>query len=120
MTKTNHNMSVFHARWNVGAVLFAKGVRTFCYGYLGILLPVYLADLGLSATGIGAFVTLTLVGSAALTWGIRVPAERLGPRAALVTLAGLAVVGAVLLLRSHEPWVIVLAAMVGNVAVGAG
>jgi hypothetical protein len=102
MTKTDHNMSVFHASWNVGAVLFAKGVRTFCYGYLGILLPVYLADLGLSATGIGAFVTLTLVGSAALTWGIRVPAERLGPRAALVTLAGLAVAGAVLLLRSHE------------------
>jgi MFS family permease len=120
MTKTNHNMSAFHARWNVGAVLLAKGVRTFCYGYLGILLPVYLADLGLSATGIGAFVTLTLVGSAALTWGIRGPAERLGPRAALVALAGLAVVGAVLLLRSHQPWVIVLAAMVGNVAVGAG
>jgi MFS family permease len=104
----------------VGAVFLAKGARTFCYGYLGILLPVYLADLGLSAAGVGAFVTLTLAGSAALTWGIRAPAERLGPRPALVALAGLSVVAAMLLLMSHEPWVIVAAAMAGNVAVGAG
>ena len=110
-------------RWvgrDVGAVFLAKGARTFCYGYLGILLPVYLADLGLSATGIGAFVTLTLAGSAALTWGIRAPAERLGPRAALVALAALSVVAAALLWLSREPWVIVAAAMAGNVAVGAG
>jgi MFS family permease len=113
-------MSGFHARRNVGAVFLAKGARTFCYGYLGILLPLYLAELGLSAAGVGAFVTLTLVGSAALTWGIRAPAERLGARVALLGLAGLAVVAAVLLLLSREPWVIVAAAMLGNVAVGAG
>lgn len=113
-------MSGVQARGDVRAVFVAKGVRTFCYGYLGILLPVYLADLGLSATGIGAFVTLTLAGSAALTWGIRAPAERLGPRAALVALAGLSVVAAALLLLSQEPWLIVVAAMAGNVAVGAG
>src|SRR5438105_4093705 len=104
----------------VMAVFVAKAVRTFAYGYLGILLPVYLADLGLSAAGVGAFVTLTLVGSAALTWGVRVPAERLGARAALVGLALLSVGAGVLLLLAREPWVVVLAAMLGNVAVGAG
>jgi len=113
-------MSGFHASWNVGAVFVAKGVRTFCYGYLGILLPLYLADVGLSATGIGAFVTLTLIASALLTWGIRAPAERLGARAALIMLATLSVVAAVLLLLTHQPWVVVVAAMLGNVAVGAG
>ena len=113
-------MSGFHASWNVGAVFVAKGVRTFCYGYLGILLPLYLADVGLSATGIGAFVTLTLIASALLTWGIRAPAVRLGARAALIMLATLSVVAAVLLLLTHQPWVVVVAAMLGNVAVGAG
>jgi len=113
-------MSGFHASWNVGTVFVAKGVRTFCYGYLGILLPLYLADVGLSATGIGAFVTLTLIASALLTWGIRAPAERLGARAALIMLATLSVVAAVLLLLTHQPWVVVVAAMLGNVAVGAG
>ena len=101
-------------------VFVAKGVRTFCYGYLGILLPVYLGDLGLSAAGIGASVTLTLVGSAALTWAVRIPAERLGARTALVGLAALSGVAALLLLAARDPWLVVLAAMLGNVAVGVG
>lgn len=113
-------MSGFHARQEIGAVFLAKGARTFCYGYLGILLPLYLADLGFSATGVGAFVTLTLVASAALTWAIRAPAERLGVRTALLALAGLSVVGALLLVLTREPWLVVVAAMLGNVAVGAG
>ena len=113
-------MSGFHAKRNIGVVFLAKGARTFCYGYLGILLPLYLADLGLSATGVGAFVTLTLVGSAVLTWAIRAPAERLGARAALLALAALSVVAALLLLLTREPWLVVAAAMLGNVAVGAG
>ena len=67
----------------IAAVLLAKSVRTFCYGFLGILLPVYLADHGMDARGVGLAVTCTLGGSAALTWAVRRPAERLGARAAL-------------------------------------
>ena len=44
----------------VWLVLAAKAVRTFCYGYLGILLPLHLAALGLGAGGIGLAVALTL------------------------------------------------------------
>src|SRR5437868_13197902 len=95
----------------VTAIFVAKAVRTFCYGYLGILLPLYLADLGLSAAGVGASVTLTLVGSAALTWAVRAPAERYGARAALSGLAALSLVAATLLLAARAPWVVVLAAM---------
>jgi MFS family permease len=113
-------MSGFRGRHDVVAVFLAKGVRTFAYGYLGILLPLYLADLGLSAAGVGAFVTLTLVGSAGLTWAVRFPAERLGARAALVALATMTVVSGGLLLLVRDPWLVVAAAMLGNVAVGAG
>src|SRR6184192_843067 len=111
-------MSAAPADRAVVAIFVAKGARTFAYGYLGILLPLYLADLGLSATGVGAFVTLTLAGSAALTWAVCLPAERLGTRAALVGLAGLSVLSAVLLVLTRDPWLVVLAAMAGNVAVG--
>jgi MFS family permease len=113
-------MSGFRAKREVIAVFAAKAVRTFTYGYLGILLPLYLADLGLSAAGVGAFVTLTLAASAALTWGVRVPAERFGARAALLGLALLSVTAGVLLLAARGPWLVVLAAMLGNVAVGVG
>jgi MFS family permease len=113
-------MSGFRANREVAAVFAAKAVRTFAYGYLGILLPLYLADLGLSAGGIGTFVTLTLAGSAALTWGVRLPAERLGARAALLGLALLSVAAGALLLVARDPWLVVVAAMLGNVAVGVG
>jgi MFS family permease len=104
----------------VSALLLAKSVRTFCYGFLGILLPVYLAEHGMSARGIGLAVTCTLVGSAALTWAVRRPAERWGARAALGGLALLSAAAAAMLLASARPWVVVLAAMLGNVAVGTG
>jgi MFS family permease len=113
-------MSAFHANREVLTIFVAKVVRTFCYGYLGILLPLYLADLGLSASGIGAAVTMTLIGSAILTWLVRAPAERLGARAALLGLAGLTGIAAVMLLVSGNPYVVIFAAMLGNIAVGTG
>ena len=78
----------------VWAVFTAKTARTLCYGFLGIALPVYLSELGLGATAIGVAVTLTLAGSAGLTWAVRRPAERWGGRAALLALACVAAYGA--------------------------
>jgi MFS family permease len=104
----------------VAAVFVAKAARTFCYGFLGIILPVYLSDLGLTATGVGVAVTLTLAGSAALTWIIRRPAERYGGRPVLLALGALSGVAAVILLSSRDPRLVVLAAMLGNIAVGTG
>lgn len=101
-------------------VFAAKAVRTFCYGYLGILLPLHLAALGLDAAGIGWAVTLTLAASAALTLLIRRPAERHGGRAVLVALAWLVAAAGVLLATARAPALVVLAAMLGNVAVSTG
>ena len=104
----------------VTLVFTAKTVRTFCYGFLGIVLPVYLVEFGVGAAGVGVAVTLTLAASAILTWAVRRPAERHGPRAALLGLAVLTVAGGLLMLASRQPWLVVLGAMLGNVAVGAG
>lgn len=105
---------------DVVAVFAAKLVRTFTYGALGIFLPLYLSDLGVSAVGIGTAVTAMLVASAALTWAVRRPAEAWGTRAALSGLAALSALAAALLLLFGQPWVVVAAAMLGNVAVGTG
>ncbi len=101
-------------------VVVAKATRTFCYGFLGVLFPVYLAERGLGARQIGVAVTLTLLASAVMTFAIRRPAERYGTRAALVAQAGLIVVSALVFLATEQPWLIVAAAMVGNLAVGTG
>ena len=101
-------------------VVVAKATRTFCYGFLGVLFPVYLAERGMGARQIGVAVTLTLLASAVMTFAIRRPAERYGTRAALVAQAGLIVVSALVFLATEQPWLIVAAAMVGNLAVGTG
>jgi MFS family permease len=55
-----------------------------------------------------------------LTWAIRRPTERWGPRAPLLALAGLSAASALLLLGSTWAPLVVLAAVIGNVAVGTG
>ena len=101
-------------------VLVAKATRTFCYGFLGVLFPVYLAERGMDARQIGVAVTLTLLASAVMTFAIRRPAERYGARATLLAQAGLIVLSALLFLVSEQSWLIVAAAMIGNLAVGTG
>ena len=105
---------------DVATIFVAKTVRTFCYGFLGIALPLYLTELGLTAVGLGVAVTLTLAGSAALTWLVRRPAEQYGARPVLIALGALSALAALILLSSRDPWLVVLAAMLGNVAVGTG
>ena len=105
---------------DVVAVFVAKTARTFCYGFLGVLLPVYLSELGVSPTGVGVAITLTLAGSAALTWAVRRPAERHGATPVLVALGALSAAAALILLASRDPRLVVVAAMLGNVAVGTG
>src|SRR5437899_1437712 len=87
----------------VRAIFVAKTVRTFCYGFLGIALPVYLSELGLTAAGLGVAVTLTLAGSALLTWLVRRPAERYGGRPAPVALRALSALAAVVRPSSPHP-----------------
>ncbi len=105
---------------NARLVFLAKSARTFCYGALGVLLPVYLTELGFDAGQLGIAVTLTLLASTAMTFMVRWPAERWGPRAALMAQASLIVVSAIAFLLTRQPWVVVAAAMAGNVAVGTG
>src|SRR2546422_11675621 len=92
---------------DVLAIFGAKTVRTFCYGFLGIVLPVYLSDLGLSAAGLGVAVTLTLAGSAAPTWLVPRPAERYRARAAPLAPGALSTLAARIFLSSRDPRLVV-------------
>jgi MFS family permease len=105
---------------NARLVFIAKTTRTFCYGFLGVLFPVYLTGLGFGAAELGVALTLTLLASAAMTFAIRRPAERFGPKAALFAQALLIVASALLFLLTRQPWIVVAAAMIGNLAVGTG
>lgn len=101
-------------------LLTAKAIRTFSYGALSVVFPVYLEQLGLGPRGIGLSVTLTMAASAAYTFALRAPARRFGARPVLLVLAALSAAGAALFLAAAKPWQAVAAAMLANIAVGAG
>jgi MFS family permease len=104
----------------VALVFVAKAVRTFGYGFLGVVFPIHLDALGVDAAGIGVAVAATLLASAALTFATRRPAERFGARAVLLGLAGATAAAALLLLLFRDPRLVILAAMLGNVSVSTG
>jgi len=95
-------------------VLAARGVRAFGDGFVALLLPVYLADLGFSALAIGAIVTSTLIGTALLTLWVGWVANRHSRRLLLLVSAMLmaATGGGFALITSF--WPLLIIAFVGT------
>lgn len=63
-------------------LLIGRALRTFCDGFVAILLPAYLLALGMGTREVGVISTATLLGSALLTlalvhWGHRFNQRRL-------------------------------------------
>ena len=68
-----------------GRLLFLTRVlRMFGYGFLAVVLVLYLAALGLDALTIGAILTLTLVGDTLISLWLTTSADRIGRRRVLV------------------------------------
>src|SRR5258708_36857692 len=61
-------------------IVAARAVRTFAYGYLSVLLGVYLEEVGLAPWQIGTVLTATLASSAGLTVVFSLLADRYGRR----------------------------------------
>ncbi|MDE3103489.1 MAG: MFS transporter, partial [Chloroflexota bacterium] len=98
-------------------ILAARVLRTFAYGSLSVVLAVYLAALGLDPVRIGAVFTAALVGSAVMTVGWSLVADRYGRRRTAMTMA-LLMVAAGLLLAAGRGFAFVLAAVLtGTVSV---
>src|SRR5207237_8418653 len=95
-------------------VLAARGVRAFGDGFVALLLPIYLVELGFSPVEIGAIVTSTLIGTALLTlwigWIANRHSRRLLLLAAALLMAGAGVGFAVL----TKFWPLLLVAFVGT------
>ncbi len=77
---------------NVRRLLAAKGLRAFGDGYVSLLLPLYLLELGYSPLEVGIVATATLLGSGLLALGVGLHAYRFHFRTLL--LAATALMGA--------------------------
>jgi len=100
-----------------GRLLFLTRVlRMFAYGFLAVVLVLYLAGLGLDGLTIGAILTLTLVGDTMVSLWLTTHADRIGRRRVLV--AGSLLMTAAGLVFAVTSWVplLILAATIGVIS----
>ena len=66
-------------------ILFStRIIRLFCYGFLSIILALYLAEAGLTEEQIGLLFTLTLVGDALISLWLTTSADQFGRKRTLI------------------------------------
>ena len=100
-----------------GRLLFVtRAVRMFSYGFLSVVLVLYLAGLGFSDGRIGLLLTLTLVGDTLISLWITLHADRLGRKRMLVLGAALMVMAGIPFALSGDFTVLVLAATFGVIS----
>src|SRR2546429_7327720 len=73
----------FHAP-DVRLLFATRVVRLFAYGFLSVILVLYLAEVGLSEEQIGLLLTMTLLGDTAISLWITTTADRIGRRRMLL------------------------------------
>jgi MFS family permease len=100
-----------------GRLLFLiRALRMFGYGFLAVVLVLYLDGLGLDALTVGAILTLTLVGDTLLSLWLTTSADRIGRRRVLVVGCVLMVVAGVVFALTSWPPLLVLAATIGVIS----
>jgi MFS family permease len=95
-------------------ILAARGVRAFGDGFVALLLPIWLIELGFNAFAIGAIVTSTLIGTAALTLWVGMIANRYSRRRLLLTAALLMMATGVGFALTTAFWPLLVIAFVGT------
>ena len=104
----------------VNRVLVAKGLRAFGDGYVSLLLPVYLLDLGFNAWQVGVVATATLLGSGLLTLVTGLYARRFRYRALLLAATLLMAATGFGFAFVTQFWPLLLIAFVGTLNPSAG
>jgi len=100
-----------------GRLLFAtRSLRLFAYGFLSVVLMIYLSQLGLSGAKIGLLFTLTLLGDTAISLWITTIADRKGRRYMLIVGAFLMVFAGVLFAVTDNFVLLLIAATIGVIS----
>lgn len=100
---------------DVRRLLLAKGLRGFADGFVSLLLPLHLLNLGFTPFQVGLVATATLLGSGVLTLLVGAQAGRFPSRTLLLAATAL-MVGTGLAMASLQAfWPILLVAVVGTI-----
>jgi MFS family permease len=98
----------------------ARTIRLFAYGFISVVLALYLAATGLSVSGVGAILTATLAGDIFVSLWATMVADRVGRKNMLLFGAALMILAGVVFLLTANPVWITIAAIIGIVSPSGG
>jgi MFS family permease len=91
-------------------------IRLFCYGFLSVILALYLSEAGLVGGQIGLLFTLTLLGDAAISLWLTTSADRVGRKRTLI-LGSILMAGAGLVfILTQNILILIVAAIIGVIS----
>ncbi len=100
-----------------GRLLFlTRLIRLFGYGFLSVVLVLYLVQVGLTTTQVGLLLTFTLLGDTAISLWLTTQADRLGRRRTLLVGAALMVVAGIVFAFTTNYVLLIVAATIGVIS----
>jgi MFS family permease len=97
-------------------LLVTRILRTFAYGYLAVVLALYLDRLGMDPTQIGVVLTAAIAGSAVMTVYWSLVADRVGRRRTVAIMAALMALGGILFALTDSFLLLLLGAFTGTIS----
>jgi MFS family permease len=101
---------------NIILLFSTRIIRLFCYGFLSVVLALYLSEAGLTEGQIGLLFTLTLVGDAVITLWLTTSADRIGRKRTLILGALLMAGAGVTFVLTRNFILLIFAAIIGVIS----
>ena len=97
-----------------------RTIRLFAYGFLSVVLALYLAQVGLNETEIGLLLSFTLVGDAGISLWITTSADRIGRQKMLLLGAALMIFAGIVFVLTQNLVLLIAAAIIGVISPSGG
>ena len=97
-------------------LFITRTIRLFGYGFLSVVMALYLASAGLNERQIGLLLTLTLLGEAVISLWITTNADRIGRKRMLIVGAGLMIFAGVLFAVTRDFYLLLIATTIGAIS----
>jgi MFS family permease len=117
MAVINQSLNIIQILNHNGRILFlTRFVRLFSYGFLSVILVLYLTEIGLSETQFGLLLTLTLIGDTFISLWLTTSADRLGRKKMLIVGSLLMFLAGLLFSFNTNFLILTIAAIIGVIS----
>src|SRR5512143_551133 len=103
-------------RRDIATLFSTRIIRLFCYGFLSVILALYLIEVGLDERQVGLLFTLTLAGDAGISLWLTTSADRIGRRRTLLAGAVLMLGAGVAFILTRNVVILMAAAIIGVIS----